>query len=44
MVREEDAERAAEICKTAFREGPKLLGVTNMDGESKIGTDWLQVH
>ena len=44
MVREDQAERAAELCKKAFAEGPKLFGVTIMDGDSKIGNNWYDVH
>ena len=44
MVPEEFAERAAEIGKTAFREGPKLYGVNIMDGGAKIGKNWYDVH
>jgi DNA polymerase I len=40
----EYAEQAAEIGRRAFREGPKLLGVTIMDGESKIGNNWYETH
>jgi DNA polymerase-1 len=44
MVPEEFAERAAELGKRAFQEGPKLMGVTIMDGESKIGLNWFECH
>jgi len=44
MVPEEYAERAAEIGKEAFREGPKLFNVQIMDGEAKIGNNWYEVH
>jgi DNA polymerase I-like protein with 3'-5' exonuclease and polymerase domains len=40
----EYAERAAEIAKKAFQDGPKLFGVEIMDGESKIGNNWYDVH
>jgi DNA polymerase I len=44
MVPEEHAERAAAIGKQAFADGPKLFGVTIMDGGAKIGNSWYEVH
>ena len=44
MVPEEHAERAAEIGKQAFVDGPKLFGIEIMDGEAKIGNSWYEVH
>ncbi len=44
MVPEEYAEKAAEIGKRSFAEGPKLFGVTIMDGGAKIGNNWYDVH
>lgn len=44
MVPEQYAERAAELGKLAFREGPKLFGITIMDGESKLGDNWMETH
>jgi DNA polymerase-1 len=44
MVPEEHAERAAQIGKESFAEGPKLFGVTIMDGGAKIGNNWYDVH
>jgi DNA polymerase-1 len=44
MVPEEYAERAAQIGKQSFAEGPKLFGVTIMDGGAKIGNNWYDVH
>jgi DNA polymerase I-like protein with 3'-5' exonuclease and polymerase domains len=44
MVPEEYAERAAEIGKQAFADGPKLFGVEIMDGSGKIGNDWYEIH
>ena len=44
MVPEEFAERAKEIGTSAFKEGPKLLGVEIMDGEGKIGNNWYEIH
>lgn len=44
MVPEEYAERAAELGKLAFKEGPKMFGVNIMDGDAKIGNDWYEVH
>ena len=44
MVPEEYAEKASQLAKLAFKEGPKLFGVTIMDGDSKIGRDWKECH
>jgi hypothetical protein len=44
IVPEEYAARAAIIGQEAFRDGPKLFGITIMDGESKIGDTWYDVH
>jgi len=44
MVPDEHAERAAELGKKAFQEGPKLFGVEIMDGDGKIGMNWMEVH
>ena len=44
MVREDQAEEASRLCKLAFAEGPKIFGVTIMDGDSKIGNNWYEVH
>jgi hypothetical protein len=44
MVKEADAERAAEIAAQAFAEGPKQFGVTIMAGEAKIGNNWFETH
>ena len=44
MVPEEFAERAAEIGKNAYRDGPKDFGIMIMDGGSKIGDNWYEVH
>ncbi|RLA26274.1 MAG: hypothetical protein DRQ62_00125 [Gammaproteobacteria bacterium] len=44
MVPEEHAERAAQIGKQAFVDGPKLFGVEIMDGDSKIGDNWYEIH
>jgi DNA polymerase I len=44
MTPEQYAERAAEIAAEAFREAPKLYGVTIMDGKSKIGDNWSETH
>jgi hypothetical protein len=44
MVKEEHAARAGAIAKSAFKEGPKLFGVTIMDGEAKIGKSWYDIH
>lgn len=44
MVPEEYAEQAAAIGKKSFAEGPKLFGITIMDGGAKIGNNWYDVH
>jgi len=44
MVPEEYAERAAAIGKQSFKDGPKLFGIEIMDGDSKIGDTWYDVH
>lgn len=44
MVPDEYKERAAEIGKLAFKEAPKLFGITIMDGEAKLGQNWYEVH
>ena len=44
IVPEEHAERAAELGVKAFQEGPKLFGITIMNGDSKIGKDWYDTH
>jgi DNA polymerase-1 len=44
MVPEEYAEKAREIGKQAFADGPKLFGVEIMDGDGKIGDNWYEVH
>jgi DNA polymerase-1 len=44
MTPDEYAERASEIGRQAFVDGPKLFGINIMDGESKIGNDWYETH
>jgi DNA polymerase-1 len=44
MVPEEHAERAVELGIKAFQEGPKLFGVTIMDGSGSFGNTWLETH
>lgn len=44
MVKNEDAERACALGVKAFKEGPKLFGVTIMDGDGKIGENWYDIH
>lgn len=44
MVPEQYAQRAAEISKQAFIDGPKMFGIDIMDGEAKIGDTWFDVH
>lgn len=43
-VKEEHAERAAEIMAESFREAPKWYDVVCMDGESMIGNNWFETH
>jgi DNA polymerase-1 len=43
-VPEEFAVQAAKIAANAFKEGPMSLGVDIMDGESKVGNNWYEVH
>ena len=40
----EFAEKAAEIGRQAFADGPKLMGVQIMGGSSKIGKNWHETH
>ena len=44
QVPEEYKERAAEIGKQAFADGPKLFGIQIMSGDAKIGKTWYDVH
>jgi len=44
MTRVEDSIRARDLGIKAFQEGPKLFGVTIMDGDGKIGEDWYDIH
>lgn len=44
QVPEEFAEKAAQIGKQAFVDGPKLFGINIMDGGAKIGDNWYDVH
>lgn len=44
MVPDEYAEAAAKIGQQAFADGPKLFGIEIMDGDSKIGRNWYEVH
>jgi DNA polymerase-1 len=43
-VREDQAQRAAEIMAESFREAPKWFGVECMDGDALIGDNWYDVH
>lgn len=44
-VKTEQAERAGEILREGFREGPKMIGVDIMDGgKPQIGTSYADVH
>ena len=44
MTPEDQAEKAAEIGRKAFKDGPELFNVTIMDGDSKIGNNWCETH
>jgi hypothetical protein len=44
MVPDEYAEQAAAISKQCFVDGPKLFEVMIMDGESKMGRNWFDIH
>ena len=44
QVPSEFAERAKELGIKAFQEGPKLFNVQIMDGDGKVGNNWLEVH
>jgi DNA polymerase-1 len=44
MVPEEHAQRAMEIGRDSFKEGPKLFGVEIMDGGGKVGNTWYDIH
>lgn len=44
QVPEEFAEKTKQIMEKAFAEGPKLLGVMIMEGDSKIGDTWAEAH
>jgi DNA polymerase-1 len=38
------AERAAEIGVQAFKDGPRLFGITIMDGSASTGFNWYDTH
>jgi hypothetical protein len=44
MVPEEFAEKAAAIGKQAFIDGPLLFDIDIMNGDSKIGDTWYEIH
>jgi DNA polymerase I len=44
MTPEEYAEEVKEISANSFKEGPKLYGIEIMDGEGKVGNNWLETH
>lgn len=44
QVPEEYATIAGELGKKAFQEGPKLMGITIMDGDFKVGNNWYETH
>jgi len=43
-VPEEYSEITANIAKKAFKDGPLLLKISIMNGESKIGNNWFETH
>ena len=43
-VKETQIDLARELALKAFAEGPKLLGVTIMEGDSKVGLNWNESH
>jgi hypothetical protein len=44
LVPDEHVERAKELGKAAFAEGPKLFGIQIMGGSGKSGQNWYEVH
>jgi hypothetical protein len=44
LVPDEYAQRASEISAESFKEGPKIFGITIMDGTAKIGRSWKECH
>jgi hypothetical protein len=44
MVPDEYVELAKPLAEKAFQEGPKLFGITIMDGSSKSGQNWFETH
>ena len=44
MVPEQYSDRALQISKQTFADGPKLFGIEIMDGEAKMGKTWYDVH
>jgi len=44
MVPDAYTERAKELGKLAFKEGPKLFNVNIMDGDGLSGKSWLEAH
>jgi DNA polymerase-1 len=43
-VADKDADRVLEILIKSFAEGPKSVGVTIMNGEGSIGSNYAEVH
>jgi DNA polymerase I len=43
-VPEEYAEKASQIAREGFRDAAKVFDVFILDGESKIGNSWYDVH
>ena len=44
MVPDKYVEQAAIITKQTMIDGPKLFGITIMDGEAKTGRNWYDIH
>lgn len=44
QVPAEHGERARQIGKQAFQDGPRLFGIEIMDGDGKVGKTWYDVH
>lgn len=44
MVPADIADDVAKLAAESFRDGPKLVGVQIMDGDSKVGNNWYETH
>ena len=43
-VREDQVDRAKDIMANSFKEAPKQFGINIMEGVSKVGNTWHEVH